>query len=136
MLRSRLSRVNHTTKFLSQFVRLQSTNSSKVDVSSEKYSSLYSITNQFADLDTFSKRHLGPKPKDVQSMLKDVNSTNMSDFISKVIPEKVFIGRKLAVQPLNGYSETEMIDRLKELASKNKVYRSYIGKGYYYLNYY
>lgn len=131
MLRSRLSRVNQTTKFLSQFVRLQSTNSSKVDVSSEKYSSLYSITNQFADLDTFSKRHLGPKPKDVQSMLKDVNSTNMSDFISKVIPEKVFIGRKLAVQPLNGYSETEMVDRLKELASKNKVYRSYIGKGYY-----
>jgi glycine dehydrogenase len=108
--------------------RLQST---KVDVTTEKYSSLYNITNKFDDLDTFQRRHLGPEPSDVKKMLKEVNSGNLQEFISNVIPDKVFVGRKLKIQPLNGYSETEMINRLKELAKKNKVLRSYIGKGYY-----
>lgn len=110
-------------------IRLQST--AKVDVSTEKYSSLYNVTNQFADLDTFARRHLGPQPNDVKNMLKTVNSGNFQEFISSVIPEKVFVGRKLKIEPLNGFSETEMLNNLKNIAKKNKVLRSYIGKGYY-----
>lgn len=110
------------------FTRFQS---SKVDISSEKYASLYNISNKFESLDTFQRRHLGPEPIEVESMLKQVNSNNLKDFISNVIPEEVFIGRKLKIEPSNGYTETEMVNKLKSLASQNKVLRSYIGKGYY-----
>jgi glycine dehydrogenase len=112
------------------FARLQST-STKVDISSEKFNSLYTINDKFGDLDTFAKRHLGPRPEEVQSMLKQVNASNLTEFITSVIPSSVFVGRPLKVAPQDGYSESEMVDRLKELASKNKVLRSYIGKGYY-----
>ncbi|KAG0680214.1 glycine decarboxylase subunit P [Pichia californica] len=123
MLRSRFAKLS--------LRRFQSTKVDKVDVSTEKYTSLYNISNKFSDLDTFARRHLGPQPNDVKNMLKIVNSNNLQDFISSVIPEKVFIGRKLKINPLNGYSETEMLKNLKNLSKKNKVLRSYIGKGYY-----
>lgn len=132
MLRSslRYSRLAHASavKRLAVVSRFQST---KVDVSSAKYTSLYNVSDNFADLDTFQRRHLGPQPNDVNDMLKEVNATDLQEFISNVIPEKVFVGRKLKIEPQNGYSETEMVARLKELANKNKVLRSYIGKGYY-----
>ncbi|ODQ49438.1 hypothetical protein PICMEDRAFT_14895 [Pichia membranifaciens NRRL Y-2026] len=112
-------------------VSVQRFQSTKVDVSTEKYASLYSVTDKYADLDTFARRHLGPQPEDVESMLNEVNSGNLQEFINSVIPESVFVGRRLKVQPAKGYSETEMLNRLKELAQKNQVLRSYIGKGYY-----
>lgn len=108
--------------------RLQST---KVDVSTEQYSKLFSVNDKFQDLDTFSRRHLGPRPDDVKTMLKEVNSGNLQDFINSVIPENVFVGRKLKIEPLEGYSENAMLNKLKQLAKKNTVLRSYIGKGYY-----
>ncbi|ONH73856.1 Glycine dehydrogenase (decarboxylating), mitochondrial [Pichia kudriavzevii] len=127
----RLLKNSRLSKSSSIAISLRRFNSSKVDISNEKYSSLFQANDKFGDLDTFPRRHLGPNPNDVKTMLHDVNSQNFSEFIKNVIPDSVYVGRKLKVQPLNGYSETEMIDRLKHLASKNKVLRSYIGKGYY-----
>ncbi|GMM29906.1 glycine decarboxylase subunit P [Martiniozyma asiatica (nom. inval.)] len=106
-------------------------NSTKADISSESYSSAYYPKNLISDLDTFPRRHLGPSPTDVKKMLSSVNSDNLNSFIDSVVPEKVLVKRPLKVAPLEGYSETEMIERLKELAGKNKILRSYIGKGYY-----
>lgn len=128
MLRSsaRFSRL--ASRSLLSSVRL---NSTKVNISSAQYKSLYSVNDKLSNLDTFARRHLGPNPKEVDQMLDELNTKDLETFITNVIPENVFVGRKLNINPLNGYTESEMLARLKELASKNKVLRSYIGKGYY-----
>jgi glycine dehydrogenase len=64
-------------------------------------------------------------------MLKTLGYTDIQEFIKGVVPESILVQRKLAVQPENGFTETQMLDRLAEIAKKNKVYRSFIGRGYY-----
>lgn len=54
----------------------------------------------------------------------------MDSFVSDVVPPNVLIKRPLAVKPTQGFSESELTSRLAEIASKNKVFKSYIGKGY------
>lgn len=82
-------------------------------------------------LDTFQRRHLGPNTSDVDSMLQTLGYNDIELFIKAVVPENILIQRKLSVQPENGYTETQMLERLAEIAGKNKVYRTFIGKGYY-----
>lgn len=109
----------------------------KADVSSQSYnetynpSSLLGVSDKLKPLDTFANRHLGPNTDDVNHMLSTLGFTDLQEFIKQVIPEQVLIQRKLQVQPENGYTETQMIEHLQELASKNKVLKSFIGRGYY-----
>ncbi|KAG7709145.1 hypothetical protein KL914_001535 [Ogataea haglerorum] len=101
-------------------------------ISSKAYAKGYYPPNKgLADLDTFARRHLGPKPQDVDQMLSVVKCSDLGEFISKVLPENVFVGRPLKIKPEQGYTETQMLNRLKEIASKNKLVKSYIGRGYY-----
>ncbi|KAH3666115.1 hypothetical protein OGAPHI_004304 [Ogataea philodendri] len=101
-------------------------------VSSKAYNEGYAPSNKgLADLDTFARRHFGPNPKDVDRMLQTVQSNDLGEFISKVIPENVLVARPLKIEPAQGYSETQMLNRLKKIASKNKLVKTYIGKGYY-----
>lgn len=83
------------------------------------------------DLDSFPRRHLGSNPSQVEKMLKVVGSPDIETFISKAIPKNVLVKRSLDIEPKEGLSESAMLKRLKKIASKNKVLRSYIGKGYY-----
>jgi glycine dehydrogenase len=64
-------------------------------------------------------------------MLNSLGYSDLKDFIHDVVPENILIKRKLKVQPTKGYTETEMVQHLKDLAKENKVFRSFIGKGYY-----
>lgn len=62
-------------------------------------------------------------------MLKQIGSDDLSAFIDDVVPPSVLVKRKLQVT--DALSETQMLAQLKEIASKNKVLKSFIGKGYY-----
>lgn len=84
----------------------------------------------FAKLDTFARRHLGPTPGNVDTMLKSLGYKDIDEFLNNAIPEHVLLRRKLKVQPEQGFTETEMLDHLHEIAGKNKIFRSFIGKGY------
>lgn len=111
--------------------------SAKSDISSARLSAIYDPTTsqtpveQLRPLDTFQRRHLGPSTRDVGTMLGSLGYTDMQDFIKDVVPENILIQRKLEVQPASGYTESQMLDKLSEIAKKNKLYRSFIGKGYY-----
>ncbi|VEU20299.1 DEKNAAC101112 [Brettanomyces naardenensis] len=105
---------------------------STADISSAKYSaSCFPSTVGLRDLDTFPRRHLGPRPEDVSEMLKVVEAPDIETFVSNALPPKVLVKRALNIDPPQGLSESAMLRKLKEIASKNKVLRSYIGKGYY-----
>ncbi|MEA5100217.1 MAG: aminomethyl-transferring glycine dehydrogenase [Bacteroidales bacterium] len=81
------------------------------------------ITNNFA------KRHNGPQAHDIQKMLDVIGVSSIDELIDKTIPSAIRLK-----QPLNlpqGMNEYEYITHMKELASKNKIFKSYIGMGYY-----
>lgn len=108
-------------------VRLNST--ARANVTSAAYTNTFYPQSLAQDLDTFPRRHLGPSPLEVNSMLKQLGSNDLSSFIDDVVPKNVLFKRKLKVT--NALSETQMLDQLKSIASKNKVLKSFIGKGYY-----
>ncbi len=76
----------------------------------------------------FVSRHLGPRPADIEKMLKTVGYASMDDFIDAVVPEDIRLRRPLALAP--GRSEREVLQELRRIAAQNQVFRSYIGMGY------
>nr|CAG8469024.1 14914_t:CDS:10 [Entrophospora candida] len=83
----------------------------------------------FSPLDTFPRRHNGSSETEIKSMLDTVGVKNMDDLVSKTVPENVKSENLLNLQQ-KGLSETQLLKYLKSIASKNKIYKSYIGMGY------
>ena len=77
----------------------------------------------------FSDRHIGPRSSEIEEMLSILGYTDLDSFSNAVVPKNIqFNSSDLLI---DGKSETEVIIRLQELANKNKVYKSWIGMGYY-----
>ncbi|HQR16725.1 MAG TPA: aminomethyl-transferring glycine dehydrogenase [Gemmatimonadales bacterium] len=76
----------------------------------------------------FVSRHLGPRPADLEQMLRVVGYPSMDAFIDAVVPEDIRLRRPLALAP--GRSEREVLQELRRIAGQNQVFRSYIGMGY------
>lgn len=84
---------------------------------------------ELADHDAFIKRHNGPSPADVDTMLKALNMQRMEELIEQTVPSDIRLGRELALD--DPRSEAEALDYLSQLARQNRVAKSYIGQGYY-----
>src|SRR3954463_12041630 len=78
--------------------------------------------------DGFQDRHIGPRPNDVENMLRTLGYKNLEQFISKVVPSEIRTKKELELPP--ALSEFELLKELKTLASENKVFKSWIGAGY------
>ncbi len=79
--------------------------------------------------DQFSNRHIGPSDDEIKQLLNEIGIQSLDQLVDETIPENIRFRDKLNLsEPL---TEHEFIQHIKELASKNKVYRSYIGLGYY-----
>ncbi|MEE0926445.1 MAG: aminomethyl-transferring glycine dehydrogenase, partial [Bacteroidales bacterium] len=81
------------------------------------------ITNNFAH------RHNGPQPAEVEKMLKVIGVGSIDELIDKTIPAKIRFKEPLDLP--QGMNEYEYFTMLKAMASKNKMYATYIGQGYY-----
>jgi glycine dehydrogenase len=78
--------------------------------------------------DKFSSRHIGPRDNDVDNMLSACGVSSIDQLIDQTIPAKIRLNKKLNLNP--ALTEYEYLNHIKELASKNKVFKSYIGLGY------
>ncbi|MGL4767017.1 MAG: aminomethyl-transferring glycine dehydrogenase [Formosimonas sp.] len=80
---------------------------------------------------TFPSRHTAPNSANQAHMLAALGYTNLDDFIGAVVPANI----RRADMPLGefsaGYSEEAAIARLREHANQNKVFKNFIGQGYY-----
>ena len=77
----------------------------------------------------FTNRHVGPRDSDIAKMLEVVNASSITELIDETIPQKIHL-----THPMNlpdAFSEIKFIEHMKEIARKNKNYRSYIGMGYF-----
>ena len=80
----------------------------------------------------FSDRHIGPRPEDIELMLTTLGYSSMVDFIEDVVPADIRLSSVFSLNgAAHGLSESEILATLKELASQNRVFRSFIGMGYY-----
>lgn len=77
----------------------------------------------------FANRHIGPDASETKAMLEKIGVASMEELISKTIPVGIRSKSDLELPP--AMSEFEFLKELKRTASKNKVFRSYIGQGYY-----
>ncbi|KAI8373268.1 glycine dehydrogenase [Blakeslea trispora] len=84
--------------------------------------------SKIAPLDTFPRRHIGSEGQDVQAMLNQLGVKSVDEMLSKTIPPTIRSPKPLAIG--EGIPEQQLLARLKEVASKNKIARSYIGQGY------
>ncbi len=77
----------------------------------------------------FSERHIGPREQEVNAMLSAVGVTSVEELINQTIPSKIRLQKELNLSaPMTEY---EYLNHIKELSHKNKVFKSYIGLGYY-----
>lgn len=81
------------------------------------------ITNNFAE------RHLGPSPIDVEKMLQHIGVSTLDELIDQTIPSGIRLKDPLHID--QGMNEYEVFQHLKTLGQKNKLFRSFIGMGYY-----
>ncbi|CAN1213567.1 aminomethyl-transferring glycine dehydrogenase [Tumidithrix helvetica PCC 7403] len=82
----------------------------------------------FAPTDTFIHRHIGSNATEIQEMLSSLGCTSLNDLIDKTVPQSIRIKRPLQLGEARG--EYELLQSLKAIASKNQVFRSFIGTGY------
>ena len=79
--------------------------------------------------DKFVNRHNGPRKNDVKAMLDIIGADSVDELIDRTIPAAIRLKK-----PLNlpcGMTEYQYHKHLRGVAAKNKVFKTYIGLGYY-----
>ena len=95
---------------------------------SETTTSVGTRNSIFEHPDAFVRRHIGPNAKETAEMLKQVGFSDIDTFINKVVPEQIRLKKPMNLP--RAQTEFATLNQLREIASKNQVFRSYIGMGY------
>jgi len=77
----------------------------------------------------FISRHNGPRKEDVKKMLECMGLNSIEQLIDETVPKGIRLPNPLNIE--NGMSEYEYLNHIRNLSTKNKVFKSYIGLGYY-----
>ncbi|EGC36024.1 glycine dehydrogenase [Dictyostelium purpureum] len=93
----------------------------------------------FQPLDTFPKRHIGPNENEISEMLKQISTSKLSNktpssldqLIEYTIPKDIRLNKVLDIEGNPIIGESQLLKELKQVAQKNKIFRSFIGMGYY-----
>lgn len=85
--------------------------------------------NNLQHPDIFEHRHIGPDQAELIEMLNTCGVNSLEELIDETIPKDIRLKNSLNLDgPL---SEFDFIKHIKDLSLKNKVFKSYIGMGYY-----
>ena len=87
----------------------------------------------FRPSDTFARRHLGPRGSDLPEMLRILGVDRLEDLAHATIPASIRSKQPLSLEglPEVPLGEQELLIALREIASENRVFRSYLGQGYH-----
>ncbi len=93
---------------------------------------LMQATQPLAELENASEfvaRHIGIDAADEALMLKVIGSASRRELIDGIVPRSIARTRAMAIPA--AISEAAALAELKAMASKNKVFKNFIGQGYY-----
>ena len=79
--------------------------------------------------DAFADRHIGPRQEDVELMLEKIGYTLLDELIEDAVPASIRHSQPLDLSKPR--TESEMLTDLRQIASGNEIFRSFIGMGYY-----
>ena len=79
--------------------------------------------------DSFVLRHVGPRGNEINDMVKTIGVTSVDELIDKTIPADIRLANNLNLP--KAMSEYEYMFHIQELATKNKLFKNYIGLGYH-----
>lgn len=79
--------------------------------------------------EAFENRHIAPNSNDTKKMLETIGVNSLDQLIEETVPAKIRLKKPLNLP--KALSEFDYLNNLKITASKNKVFKSYIGLGYY-----
>ena len=79
--------------------------------------------------DSFVLRHVGPRENEINDMVKTIGVTSVDELIDKTIPADIRLANNLNLP--KAMSEYEYMTHIQELATKNKLFKNYIGLGYH-----
>ena len=77
----------------------------------------------------FIARHIGIGPDDEATMLQAVGAASRDELMASIVPRS--IARSQPMDIPDPVTEAAALSELKAMAAKNKVFKSYIGQGYY-----
>jgi glycine dehydrogenase len=77
----------------------------------------------------FVPRHIGPQPTDISKMLAVLGVGSLDELIDRTVPAGIRLSKPLAIDAIA--TEQLALTKLKQIAAQNKIFRSYIGMGYY-----
>ncbi len=78
---------------------------------------------------SFIYRHLGPRQNEVKEMLQTIGVDSMEQLIFETIPDNIRLKEPMKLP--KAMTELEFMQHIQEMANKNKIFRSFIGLGYY-----
>jgi glycine dehydrogenase len=95
----------------------------------EQLPSTLAIEQSLAPSDRFVERHIGPSNAEKKEMLQILGVGSLDDLIDKTVPTAIRVKQSLKLP--EAQSEYTALAQLKAIASKNQIFRSFIGTGYY-----
>ena len=80
-------------------------------------------------LDKYVNRHNGPRDHELPKMLKVIGVGSLDKLIDSTVPRGIRLDKPLRLP--EAMSEHEYLNHLRSLGARNKLFRSFIGQGYY-----
>ncbi|NGM65635.1 aminomethyl-transferring glycine dehydrogenase [Sphingobacterium sp. SGR-19] len=77
----------------------------------------------------FQDRHNGPRAEETQEMLSYLGVQSLDELIEQAVPSQIRLKKSLALP--RALSEKAYLVKIQRIADKNKVFKSFIGQGYY-----
>jgi glycine dehydrogenase len=77
----------------------------------------------------FQCRHIGPDENETNEMLKTIGVQSLDELVDKTVPANIRMEHEPDLPP--AMSEADYLNHIKEISLKNKVFKNYIGQGYY-----
>lgn len=87
------------------------------------------MQNSVYGFEKFSARHNSPTNTERAKMLETIGCASIDELINKTVPANIRLKSALDISP--AVSEYQFLNDLKVVASLNKIYKTYIGTGYY-----
>lgn len=87
------------------------------------------MTNWISYSPSFEKRHIGPNKIELDQLLKSIGINSLNELIDQTVPSHIRLKKPLDLP--SAKTEYDFLKDFKSIASKNKLYRSLIGTGYY-----
>jgi glycine cleavage system P protein (glycine dehydrogenase) len=87
------------------------------------------MAKSLSSTDIFHNRHIGPSESEIAEMLRALDLQSLDELISETVPGAIRLESPLKLD--NALTESELLDRAGLIASRNRIFRSFIGMGYH-----